>query len=119
MAVKEVNERNKTIKVDPHSTVYLTITIGNAQIGGGIIKDENGKTIAKGEIKNELLGTGAQLNGKKYEVITNVLDVNKSTNGIVVTHYFHSEVPSTLTHTGRVDDDGDIYSLTTPYTFKV
>ncbi len=119
MAVKEVTVGTKNIQVKPEANVHLTITIGNAQIGGSIVKDETGHIIAKGEKIDIALGNGTELNKKTYTIITNVLDVNKSTNGIVVTHYFHNGEPSTFTHTGKVDDDGDIYSLTTTYKFKL
>lgn len=107
------------VKVNLDTTVLLTVTIGNAQIGGNVVRwKSNPNILAKGEIKNLNLGLGVDIRGKILKVTTNVLDVNEVTNGIVIVHYFHNGNPSSFTYEDRVEKDGDILQLVTEYTFK-
>ncbi len=119
MAVKKVTKTDITVKVNLESAILLTVTIGNAQIGGNVIRWKNNPNIlAKGEIKNLNLGLGMDLKGKTLKITTNVLDVNEATNGIVINHYFYNENPSLFTYENRVQNDGDIFQLIAEYTFK-
>jgi hypothetical protein len=119
MAVKKVIKTDISVKVNLDTPILLTITIGNAQIGGNVVRWKNSQTIlAKGEIKNLNLGLGVDIRGKTLKVTTNVLDVNEATNGIVINHYFYNGSPSLFTYEDRVEKDGDILQLITEYTFK-
>lgn len=106
---------NFTTKIDNQNTdVFLAVTIGNAQIGASIVKWKNTTDIIKkGEISNLNLGNGANIlnNRKTLQIRTNILDVNPSTNGVVVTYYFHNATPSTLTLNNYVENEGDIFSF--------
>ena len=118
MNIKKRTEPAVTVNVDKASDIYLDITIGNAQIGGSIVTFvSNTNIIGKGTISNLNLGLGQTLAGQTIQVVTNVLDVNSITNGIVVTNYFHNATPPTFSYNDTVDADGDIFSLTTQYTF--
>jgi hypothetical protein len=118
MNIKQVTKPAVTVTVDKTSDIYLDITIGNAQIGGSTVRFLNNPTlIGKGTINNLNLGLGQSLVGQTIQVITNVLDVNSITNGIVISHYFHNAIPAMFPYNDIVDADGDIYSLTTQYSF--
>lgn len=119
MAVKKVTKTDIPVKVNLETPILLTVTIGNAQIGGNVVRWKNNPNIlAKGEIKNLRLGMGMDIKGKTLKVTTNVLDVNEATNGIVINHYFHNCTPPLFTYVDKVEKDGDIYQLITEYTFK-
>lgn len=119
MSIKK-RTRNIDLQVTSNSSdVLLTVTIGNAQIGGSLVQwDDDSTILAKGEITNLNLGNGNSIKGKKLKLITNVLDANDQTNGIVVTNFFHNCNPQFDTFDDNVDDDGDIYQITTNYTFN-
>ena len=118
MNIKQVTKPTVNVTVDKASDIYLDITIGNAQIGGSTVRFVNNTNLlGKGAINNMNLGIGQSLVGQTIEVITNVLDVNTVTNGIVITHYFHNGTPPMYAYNDTVDADGDIYSLTTQYSF--
>jgi len=118
MNIKQVTKPTVTVTVDKTSDIFLDITIGNAQIGGSTVRFiNNPNLLGKGAINNLNLGLGQSLAGQTIEIVTNVLDVNKVTNGIVITHYFHNATPAMFAFNDTVDADGDIYSLTTQYSF--
>lgn len=118
MAIKK-SVKNVTLKAAPDEQVFLTITIGNAQIGGSVVKFKGSSTIiGKGEIKNLKLGSGMDLSGRALKVATNILDVNEQTNGIVVTYFFHACTPQVTVFHDTVDNDGDIFSYQIDFNFK-
>ena len=89
MAVKKVIKTDIPVKVTVDASIFLTITVGNAQIGGNVVRWKNSPTIlAKGEITNLNLGLGMDIRGRTLKITTNVLDVNPMTNGIVINHFF-------------------------------
>lgn len=116
----KVKKRTESVKMvaDGTDTVILTITIGNAQIGGSVVKNKTTSTIiGKGEIQNLTLGTKAELKGKTITVTTNILDANEQTNGVVVTYFFHACQPPVTTFNDKVDNDGDIFSFIVDFNF--
>ena len=118
MNIKPRTEPPVSVTVDRTSDIFLDITIGNAQIGGSIVRFLNNPSIiGKGTINNLSLGLGQSLVGQTIQVVTNILDVNSVTNGMVVTNFFHNATPATFTYNDTVDADGDIFSLTTQYNF--
>jgi len=118
MAVKKINKQEQITANTPDS-ILLTITIGNAQIGGSVVRWKNSQEIiGKGEIKNLNLGTGTTLKGRVLKVTTNVLDVNEQTNGIIINDYFYNSGKPLFTFEDRVNNDGDILQLITEYNFK-
>lgn len=75
----------------PEDEIYLTIKIGNGQIGGNNILFE-GKQIAKGSLENPRhLGSAESFSNSEIEVETNVLDVNTFTNNCVITTTFFNQ----------------------------
>lgn len=122
MKVKKVKQGPFTIEVNEQDPTVLSVTIGNAQIGGSVVRID-GTQIVKGAIHNFVLGAGADLIGKQVTVITNVLDVNPASNKISITHFFFNGTPPVFSYPFpgedlEVDADGDVLSLTATYTFK-
>ena len=116
----KVKKRTESVNLvaDGTDNVILTITIGNAQIGGSVVKIKNTSTqLGKGEIENLRLGTKAELQGKTITVTTNILDVNQATNGVVVTYFFHACRPPVVMFNDKVDNDGDIFSFVVDFNF--
>jgi hypothetical protein len=120
MPIKKKTLPIVTVAVTQGQSVFLTIIIGNAQIGASLLKFVDDTTlIAKGTIQMMLLGKGETLNGKTLNVITNVLDTNPSTNKMVVIHEFKNASPDSLEYEDEVAAEGDILSLTRSFTFKL
>lgn len=122
MTVKNRTEPAQDIHLGTASQVFLTITIGNAQIGGSIVQFKDAaQPVAKGQIVDLNLGTGAGLDNSVLQVQTNVLDSNDSINRIVFTHFFHDESGNQLASfqiKDQVDSDGDILSSLATYNFQ-
>ena len=116
----KVKKRTESVNLvaDGSDNVILGITIGNAQIGGSVVKIKNTSTvIAKGDIQNLNLGSKATLAGKTITIFTNILDANDQTNGVVVTYFFHACQPAATTFSDKVDNDGDIFSFIVDFNF--
>jgi len=118
--IMKVKKRTESVDLvaDGSDNVIVTITIGNAQIGGSVVKIKNTSTvIGKGEIQNLNLGTKAELKGKTITITTNILDTNEQTNGVVVTYFFHACTVPVTTFNDKVDNDGDIFSFIVDFNF--
>jgi hypothetical protein len=87
--------------------VFLTVSIGDAQIGGSIVLIGS-KAIGRNQIEKLSLGDGADLKGKSVKIKTTVADVNDQSNRTSVTYKF-SGGPNPLNTevTSEVDNDGD------------
>jgi len=109
MAIQSKKESIQ-VSADADDLVSLTVTIGNAQIGGNLIKEKD-KVVAKGEIANLALGTGAELKGRSFNITTNILDVNEQSNGVVATYFFQKKQSTVFTLHAKVENDGDIFSF--------
>ena len=120
MAIKKRSESVALTVSNAGSTnVILNVTIGNAQIGGNLVKwKHDQQVVKKGKIENLDLGSPAFVKGKTLTVITNILDVNEQTNGVVATYAFHNCTPFTTSFDDKVDNDGDIFSLTVDFIFN-
>jgi hypothetical protein len=68
--------------------------------------------IKKGKVTNFNLGKGSAIKGKTLKIESNILDVNTQTNGVVVTYFFDNVTASAKTFDDRVNNHGDIFSLT-------
>lgn len=66
--------------------VRLTVTVGNAQIGGSVVKIDDHEVADGRNIRDLDLGPEGSLIGKALTVRTVVTDVNPSTNRLVVTY---------------------------------
>ena len=116
MAIKKRIEPPVNLRVNKNNDVLLTITIGNAQVGGSVVRYKGAsEPIGKGEIKNLNLGNGGVINGKILKITTNVVDVNEFTNGMVIAFFFHNATPVTFFYSDGVNNDGDIFSLQTEF----
>jgi len=120
MPIKKKTLPAVTVSAAAGQSVFLTITIGNAQIGASLVKFVDSTTLfAKGTIHTLLLGKAEELDGRTLQVITNVLDANPSTNKVVVLHEFKNASPESLEYDDEVPNEGDILSLTRSFTFKL
>lgn len=115
--VKKTTEIIKDHPVNPHQDVYLTVTIGNAQIGGSLVESNEGAQIGKGEIKNLFIGEGSQLIGSTITISTNVLDVNEidPNNGVVLIDHF-TNISENYMHVDTAPQGG-VVSFIRKYTF--
>ena len=121
MQIKERVEDPVDLRVKTNSDVFMTIIIGNRQIGGAILEFEGDEEpFAKGRIRNVLLGKGRELFSEVLLVETNVLDSNTAHNRIVITHKFHyedgSEIHSVLIE-DEVENHKDVLSSSATYNF--
>lgn len=116
----EPNPREIEVSSDD-SEIYLTITIGNGQIGASKIKS-NGESLAKGDLsKLTLLGKAGDLKDKPLNFRTNVLDVNQSTNKCIISTDIVNENNTILyskTDNGDASEDG-IASFAGTYIIRV
>lgn len=119
MSIKKREEPTVELHVKPSDDVRLSIEVGNAQIGGSILRFHDGKEIiAKGAINDVMIGDGAHLMGKTLQVTTNVLDSNPDSNKISIRHIYKHCDPSSYTYTDELDCSGEVLSLVTSYSFK-
>lgn len=82
--------------LNDNDEIYITVQIGNGQIGGSSVKLEN-EQLAKGNLSQPaFLGNSSQLKNKVIDVITNVSDMNSFTNMCVITTSFMNQENKTL-----------------------
>jgi hypothetical protein len=98
-------KRDYSVKDDSH--VFLTVLIGNAQIGGTAVMVD-GNNVVTGEIKDLYIGNGSELKNKGARITTTVSDINENTNILVVRYIVSGGIKKmdeerTLT----VENDGD------------
>lgn len=92
-------------------SLYLTIFIGDAQLGTSVVS-LNGNKIAEGVINNLLIGGSTQLKGKSLNVKTIVSDVSDKTNHTSVTYLMSGGLRDTeykLEATVAVEGDSIVY----------
>lgn len=118
MAIKKVTKDLVNLKIN-QAAVYLTITVGNYQIGASSVQFEDSPDpITKGKVLQFPLGAKEALSGKKLKIITTVLDSNTDTNNISVTIGFQGTTSEPIVIHDTVDNEGDYYALTTEYKFQ-
>lgn len=107
--------------VGNQDSIYLSVKIGNGQIGGNSVKN-NAKLLAKGDLTQlTFIGNAAELKGSEIEVETNILDVNAFTNECVITTTFtnqNNKVLFTKIDNGDAPADG-IASFKAKYIFTL
>ncbi|WP_396636465.1 hypothetical protein [Maribacter sp. R77961] len=85
------------LKSGSNEDIYLSVKIGNGQIGGNVVQSEDDTVVAKGDFTEPVyLGNTNILKGKILKVTTNILDVNSATNNCVLTTTFQSELQEVL-----------------------
>jgi hypothetical protein len=88
--------------------VTLTVVIGEAQIGGGVIKIDD-KQVGVAPIENLPLGSGSELKGKKLLIKTIVSDENPQTNKTSVTYLFdQTGEKQSFVSSAEVEHDKDV-----------
>ena len=123
MNVKEYNlEPNpREIIVNAHNDIFLSVEIGNGQIGGNKVTF-SGTLLAKGNLsKQTFIGRSDDLHNKEIEIETNVLDVNSFTNVCVITTTFTNQQNNTLfsiIDKGNAPENG-VASFKGNYLFRV
>lgn len=121
MSIKRRTESPQTIQLGSASRVFLTVTIGNAQIGGSVVQFKDaGQPLSKGTIVDLDLGPSGELANRTLLVQTSVIDSNPSINRIVFTHLFHDEQGTQLDSfqiKDQVDSDGDVLISLATYNF--
>jgi beta-lactam-binding protein with PASTA domain len=119
MPVAKRTEPTKSIRVKAGDSILLSIIIGNAQIGSSSVKFKYNSTIlAKGEINDLLIGTGADIRGKTLRVATRVLDANTATNKVVITHRFDNGTPADSVYEDEIPEGQDVFTLLVDYNFE-
>jgi hypothetical protein len=122
MAIKDKKEPPVDVEVKQTEKVFITVIVGNQQIGGSILQYKGEpEPFEKGRIKEVELGKGAKLTGKELLIETNVLDSNTATNKIVVRHVFKNDKGNEIAkfeYEDEVVTHRDILSLKTQYNFK-
>jgi hypothetical protein len=75
-------------EVKPRSPVYLTVTIGKAQVGGTCLHWD-GKITGEGSVRSKKIGKrNEDLRGRLLGCTTRIKDVNPRTNATAVTYSF-------------------------------
>jgi len=95
-----------TYKVDS-ADVFLTVLIGEKQLGASLVKLD-GKVLGEGAIKKLKVGNGRDLVGAKLTTKTVVTDINDMTNRTSITLILGGgTVPAEHTLSVECDDNGD------------
>lgn len=77
--------------LDSHDEIYITIEIGNGQIGGSKVT-QGDNVLAKGRMTDPtFIGNCSDLRHHIIDVQTNILDVNSFTNMCVLTTTFYNQ----------------------------
>lgn len=115
--LKISQQSNQTQRVNPENDVFLSIAIGNAQIGGSYVEDSEGNLIVKGAITNFNLGRGSALVGQRIKIFTNVLDKNPNNNDVIVFHRF-SNIKQSYKYEDTAPEKG-VVSIQVEYLFTL
>jgi hypothetical protein len=74
-------------KVKPNTPITLSVTIGDAQVGGTAVTWKGGLVGSGGEVSNlPIGGSGQDLRNTILDCTTTVMDVNPDTNSTDVTY---------------------------------
>jgi len=93
----------REVNANPSNELFLTVEIGNAQIGGNVLKTSAGKVIVKGVLDKTHIGKYEDLKDKTLKLQTNILDANANTDRCVITTTFINENGKVLFR--KVDSD--------------
>lgn len=121
MKTKEITLPEQTINVSQDDNLYVSIKIGNGQIGGSIITNL-GKVITKG-VMSELthFGNLRTLEEDKVTIRTNILDVNAYSNNCVMSTTITNQDNKVLY--SKIDNENapsnGVLSFVAKYVFKV
>ena len=99
--------------------VFLTVVIGDGQIGGSAVKLGDTLIGKPGAIKNRRIGNGPDLLERELSIKTLVSDINDLTNWTSVTYKLTGGPPQTpVTARFRVANNGDGVLYRTTFRFE-
>lgn len=105
--------KNKVTEISKQVTdqenYFLTIVVGEAQIGYSSFRDFEGKYIS-GNIVLHPLGKGENIKGKKLIVTSMVTDVNPNTNLTSITYRLNEENIKTVSETVESNNSSIFYT---------
>lgn len=82
--------------VNPAISYYLTVIIGNGQVGNTTFINGNGDYFVP-DIQNVIIGKGSDLKGKILKVVSVVMEVNPANTNIIVSYYISDAVITDFT----------------------
>ena len=88
---------------------FLTIVVGEAQIGYSSFRDFEGKYIS-GNIVLHPIGEGKNIRGKKLIITSMVTDVNPNTNLTSITYKLNDENIKTVSETVESNNSSIFYT---------
>ncbi len=123
MKIIERTEPLQTITLQGVAKIFLTVTVGNRQIGGAILQFEgDSDPFKKGRIKNLSFDDVNSLNGKCLVIRTNIIDSNPINNRVVFTHKFFEENGNEIKSfvvKDELTEHNDVLSSSAYYTFSI
>jgi len=94
-------------EVADDQTLYLTVIIGDGQVGASVVKLET-QILGTHDIEDLEIGEGSEIRSKRLYVKTMVTDINDLTNWTSVTYRLSGGMEDLeRTEEIRVDNDGD------------
>lgn len=97
-----------SVKLAQEGTVAVSITIGDGQIGGGVIKMD-GKKISVTPVSDFVIGNAIDLKGKTILIKNIVSDENEKSNKTSVRYLFKQNIgEQTFISKAEVEHDKDI-----------
>ncbi len=105
-------------RTDRSKNVILTITIGDDQIGGSVVKFRGDNHILRvGTVQGLNLGKGGTLIGKTLEVRTKFYDRNEYSNNISAIYNFNNGNVPLHVYYDEVENDGDEFIFIISFLF--
>ncbi len=118
MKTRNITLSDATVSIKKGENIYLTVDIGNAQLGSNIVLRVNDKNIiATGEIKELLIGKAEELAGKIIRISSNISDVNEASNEISVVDTFKNGSQAYFKINNNVESNGDGINIIRSYRF--
>ncbi|SJZ65913.1 hypothetical protein [Sediminibacterium ginsengisoli] len=108
----------KYTTTDVNQTYYLTVIIGNGQVGSSAFINAD-MTVFNPDVENALIGTGAAIINKTFLVSTTDIHANPASLTQIVSYYI-STAPLDLSNLGNITPAGTSQVETSPaqtYTF--
>jgi|GEM_PF-6289953 hypothetical protein len=95
-------QHNTNFTVNAASNYFLTVIIGNGQVGSTSFKNINGDFFSP-DVKNTVIGSGAALKGNSLNVVSVVMEVNPTNTNIVLSYYISDVVITDFTTVAPTD----------------
>lgn len=112
-------EFNTNYDVVANKNVTLTIIIGNEQIGGSVAL-LNGQELARGDIKDILVGKGDDIKNLKLKIKSAVTDVNDSTDVTTITYSLKGgKIDHEYNLSGTSEGNGTVVAYISEFVFTI